>query len=299
MARLILSTNNITLENLPTGRKSNSELSESELSKALRYKLRETQDNFSYLKYFDEKAEGTQTQPQVSSLALEYLSGYYIPKVDVSASPLSEERSQYEITVKIFYLSRADMKNKEYANDAVKFVMRKLDIEYIDLLIVSFSRGLSDGEFEKEEDFSEEDIEENIATWTTLSHLKERGVVRKLGVADFNTSKLNKFLKRVRVSPKVNQLNVKNCCNVAPSLLELAKLEEIELLTHRDSRSILPNFLLSEILKLDLPSHSDQSSDDVENVLSSKWVVKYSAVIRDRGVIEYKGYFAAIELLKS
>ncbi|RKF61540.1 putative glutamate--cysteine ligase regulatory subunit [Erysiphe neolycopersici] len=303
MARLILSTNNIAFENLLTVRKPDSELSESELSEALRYKLRDTQDNFSYLKYLDDKAGGIQAQPQVPGLALEYLSGYYIPRVDLSALPLSEERSQYEITVKIFYLSRADMRNKEYANDAVRFVMRKLDIDYIDLLIVSFPKRLSDGEIEKE-DLSEEEIEENVATWTALSLLQERGIVNKLGVADFNTSKLDKFLKRVKVSPKVNQLNVKKCCNVAPSMIELAKLKKIELLTHNDSINILPNFSLSGILKLDgedadLRTHGNQSSDNVKNLLSSKWVVKYTAVVRDRGVIEYKGYFAAIELLKS
>lgn len=301
MARLILSTNNIISENLPTVGETNSGLSQSELIKSLHYNLQDTQANL-YLKYLnDDKTGGTQ---DLSGLDLEYLSGYYIPRVDVSASPLAEERSQYEITVKIFYLSRADMRNKEYANDAVRFVMRKLDIEYIDLLIVSFPRRLKNGEVEKDEDFYEEDIEENIATWTALSLLQERGIVKKLGVADFSTSRLDKFLKGAKVRPKVNQLNFKNCCNVAPSMLELAKLEKIELLTHRDSENILPDSSLSGILKLnrenaDLPSHSNQLLDDIKNTLSSKWVVKFTAAVRDRGVIEYKGYFAAIELQKS
>jgi glutamate--cysteine ligase regulatory subunit len=30
--------------------------------------------------------------------------------------------------------------------------------------------------------------------------------------------------------------------------------------------------------------------------LTPEWVVKYTAVVRDRGVIENKGYFAAAEL---
>lgn len=236
-------------------------------------------------------------------MTLEHLSGYYIPRADISTSPLAEQRSQYEITVKIFYLSEKDLRSKEYANDAIRFVLQKLDVEYIDLLIASFPNRLSNGETGKEnEDFSEEDIEENVATWTELTLLQEKGIVKRLGVADFNNNKLGKFLKRVKVRPQVNQMNLKNYCKITPSMQELARLEKIELLTHRDSRNMLQNFSLSEILKQDnedtnLSSHNDQSLDNVNNILSSKWVAKYTAVVRDRGVIEYKGYFVAIELL--
>ena len=105
----------------------------------------------------------------------------------------------------------------------------------------------------------------------------------------------------LNVRPEVDQINVKDCCNVPPPLIKLAKAENIELLTHFDCTDILPSGTLRELLGQG-PQGAGVLVEGQDGVcglrgdLIPQWVVKYTAVVRNRGVIENKGYFAAAEL---
>ena len=111
-----------------------------------------------------------------------------------------------------------------------------------------------------------------------------------------------RFLKRVQVRPTVNQINIKNCCNVPPPLVKLAKEQGIELLVHSDCTDILSRGTLRELLGPGLQGAGLLAADagaeggGLRGELTPQWVVKYTAVVRDRGVIENKGYFAIAEL---
>lgn len=220
-------------------------------------------------------------------------------------SGLAEERSQYDITVKLFYLPGADVKERaRYTKDAVSLVLKELGVQDVDLLILSFPGMSFDGDCEYEADRKNSEQgndEEEIESWAAVEELHQQGVAKRLGISEFGSEKLARFLARVKVRPEVDQINVRDCCNVPPPLIKLAKVENIELLTHFDCTNILPSGTLRELLGqgpqgAGVLSESQESREGLNGDLRPQWVVKYTAVVRDRGVIENKGYFAAAEL---
>ncbi|CZR52751.1 related to gamma-glutamylcysteine synthetase light chain [Phialocephala subalpina] len=312
MTRLILSTSNIMTGGPSIIRKPGADRSNLELTNSLRSNFLAAQQDYSpplsatngsSRDSYDE--DQPSHRPQASVWTARDGSDYYIPKIDWAISGLAEEPSQYDITVKLFYLKGADIKDRpQHTKDAVNLVLKELGVPAIDLLIVSFPGMSFDGDCEWEADkknSAQGNDEEEIESWPVLEELHNNGIVKKLGLAEFGSEKLSRFLARVKVRPQVDQVNVKDCCNVPPPLLKLAKMEQIELLTHNDCTDILPSGTLRELLGqgvrgAGILSETKRGLDGMKGDLTPDWVVKYTAVVRDRGVIENKGYFAAAEL---
>jgi len=249
--------------------------------------------------------DDTPSRPQPSIWTTRDGSDFYIPTIDWSLSGLEEERSQYDITVKLFYLPGADIKDRpKHTEDAIRLVLKELRVDNIDLLIVSFPGMSFEGDCEWEADkknSAQGNDKDELTSWPVLEDLHNQGIVKKLGLAEFGSEKLARFLSRVKVRPQVDQVNVKDCCNVPPPLLKLAKMEKIELLTHSDCSDILPSGTLRELLGqgergAGVLAETKRGIDGMKGDLKPEWVVKYTAVVHDRGVIENKGYFAAAEL---
>jgi glutamate--cysteine ligase regulatory subunit len=231
----------------------------------------------------------------------------YVPRIDWSGAGLQEEREQYEITLKLFFLpsARADQR-AAYIEAALGFVQKELQIKDVDLVIASFPGISFEGDCEWEADKKNGTMgndEEELQTWTTLEKFHEQGAIRRLGIAEFGSQNLAKFLSSVKVAPQVNQINIKNCCSVPPPLAELAKKDRIELLTHSDCTDILPAGTLRELLGPDPPGAGllagKGNPEGLQGDLVPQWVIKYTAVVKNRGVIENKGYFAGAELIES
>lgn len=231
----------------------------------------------------------------------------YVPRIDWSEAGLQEEPAQYDITVKLFFLETETVsKRAQHAKEALDLVLRELNAPAIDLLIVSFPGMSFEGDCEWEADrknATQGNDEEELATWAAIEQLHIAGLAKKVGLAEFGTEKLAKFLKNVQVRPAVNQINIKNCCNVPPPLLKLAKDESIELLAHSDCIDILPKGTLRDLLGPGLGgagilADPETETGGLQGDLAPQWVVKYTAVVRDRGVIENKGYFAGAELVE-
>lgn len=170
----------------------------------------------------------------------------------------------------------------------------------------------NDCEYEADKENSlQGNTEEEIATWPILEKLVEEGLVKRLGLAEYGSDKLKVFLsafsdqtsEKSRVRPQVDQINVRDCCNVPPPLISFAKQEGIELLTHTDCVDVLPSGTLRELLGQGAggagilsDGKRGREGDGMKGDVIPLWVVKYTAVVRDRGVIENKGYFAAADL---
>jgi len=111
---------------------------------------------------------------------------------------------------------------------------------------------------------------------------------------------LTKFLEQTRIKPSVNQINVRDCCVVPKPLILYAKQQQIELLTHNDCTNILPRGTLRQILGSGENGSGvlagEGNQDGLKGDVEPQWVVKYTAVVKDRGVVEGKGYFAVAEL---
>lgn len=234
----------------------------------------------------------------------------FVPSIDFSQSGLAEERSQYDITVKLFFLPHTSASERcKHTKEATDLVLRELHMSSIDLLIVSFP-GVSfdaDDEDEEEEEpnWSQngegEDLNAIAGTWQALEYLHDQGVALQIGVSEFGSERLQKFLPRTKVRPSVDQINVRDCCVVPKSLILYAKQEKIELLTHNDCTNVLPSGTVRELLGngekgAGILAGPDEGSDGLKGEVKPQWVVKYTAVVRDRGVIENKGYFAMAEV---
>lgn len=236
----------------------------------------------------------------------------YVPAIDFSISGLTEERSQYDITVKLFFLPNiAASRRSQHTYEAIDLVLRELHMPTIDLLIVSFPGVSFDAEDEEEgsDDSVDgrkdeaDDFDAMIETWRPLEVLHSRGIVAQIGLAEFGSERLQKFLPRTKVRPSVDQINVRDCCVVPKPLILYAKQEKIELLTHNDCTNILPKGTLRELLgssenRAGVLANADEGSEGLQGEVEPQWVVKYTAVVRDRGVIENKGYFAVAELVE-
>lgn len=235
-----------------------------------------------------------------------------MPSVDFENSGLAEEREQYEITVKLFFLPNKPASDRcAQAREAIKYVLKELHMPSIDLLIVSFP-GISfdaddedDGENNQEAeealnaDAQAESIDSMIATWKCLEQFHNEGVINRLGVSEFGTERLSKFLKKASVRPGVNQINVRDCCVVPRPLILYAKEQGIDLLTHSDCTNILPRDTVTELLGPGESGAGILGAGGMQGEAIPQWVIKYTAVIKNRGVIEDKGYFAAVEVQDS
>ena len=251
---------------------------------------------------------GDTGQPPLSAWTTREGDVLYVPSLDFSASGLAEERSQYDITVKLFYLPNAPTSRRcKHTEEAISLVLEELHVQSIDLLIVSFPDISFDADDEGEEmdeildgNKEAEQIDNILETWRTLEAFHKKGTIAQLGLAEFGSERLQRFLPRTQVRPSVDQINVRDCCVVPKSLILYAKQEGIELLTHNDCTNILPRGTVRELLGPSPKGAGVLAGPDGENGLKGdvepQWVVKYTAVVRDRGVIENKGYFAVAEL---
>ncbi|PHH88969.1 hypothetical protein CDD83_6805 [Cordyceps sp. RAO-2017] len=228
---------------------------------------------------------------------------WYIPRISWRAGGLREEASQYEITVKLFLLPDTPVAERErYAREALGLVSKELGVQTVDLLVISFPGMSFEGNCEWEADkinAQQGSLEDQVATWTVFEELHRQGVVKRLGVAEFGSQRLADFIARTAIRPAVDQINLRDCCNVPPPLKKLADDEGIELNVHTDCTDILPQGTLQELLGPGPQGAGvlgDAHNDGSHGTLSPQWVVRYVAFVRDRGVVENKGYFAGATL---
>ncbi|EAW09955.1 putative gamma-cysteine synthetase regulatory subunit [Aspergillus clavatus NRRL 1] len=258
----------------------------------------------------------TETEKNDTAASKKYLAwtseqndGLYIPAVDFSQRGLAEERSQYDITVKLFYLPGTPVSRRcAHTREAIDLVLKELQVDSIDLLIVSFPGILFDAEDDSDEEVSSDngseepdDFDSFIQSWRALEELHGQGMIAQLGVAEFGSERLARLLPHTKVKPSVDQINLKDCCVVPKSLILYAKQEKIQLLTHNDCNDVLPVGTTRELLGpgekgAGILASSPDADDGIKGDIEPQWVVKYTAVVKDRGVVENKGYFALADV---
>lgn len=234
----------------------------------------------------------------------------YIPSKTFQTGRLFEERSQYDITIKLFLLPKSSFSDwRRHLQEAIGAVLEELGVESVDLLIVSFPGIFFDAESEEKGDCGSASIsasdtellDATIEAWREIEILNAKGVALRTGIAEFGREQLQEFLPRTSRRPTVDQINVGDCHLLPESMMLFAKQENLELLTHSDCTNILPEGALRELLGqgekgAGVLAGSGSESNGLRGDATPQWVVKYTAVDRDRGVIENKGYFASVEL---
>ncbi|KAI5797463.1 hypothetical protein DFH27DRAFT_483828 [Peziza echinospora] len=221
---------------------------------------------------------------------------------------LKEARDAYDITAKLFYLrSVPGVLREMHTVSAVERTIRELGLGlglagggdsedgYLDLVIASFPGVTFDADDEEQE--QDQDLHEHLETYKHLTALHAAGKIKALGLSEFGSFRLRRFLSALKETeterdggasarPRVVQINVRDCCVVPKELIRFAKSEGIVLLTHNDGS-------VGGVVE----------RGDLEGVLGEgqleivpQWVVKYTAVVRDRGVVENKGYIVMAEV---
>ncbi|KAI0099435.1 Aldo/keto reductase [Daldinia grandis] len=313
MTRIILSTGNVILDGPSIIRKPGTYRSNLELTNSLRSNFSAAQKEYAFIlhngnghaSHSGQNGHSNRPAPEVWTEREE--STLYVPRIDWESAGLQEDRSQYEITVKLFFLPTAPPEKRiDYIKEALRLVKKELGVNDVDLLIASFPGLAFEGDCEWEADRKNATMgndEEEVNTWGLLEKLYNQGQIKQLGIAEFGTDKLKRFLEKVKIRPTVNQINIRNCCNVPPPLAKLAKDEGIELFTHHDSTDILPSGTLRELLGqgpqgAGVVADGEPNSSGLKGEIIPEWVVKYTAFVKDRGVIENKGYFASAETVE-
>ncbi|KAL8966544.1 MAG: hypothetical protein Q9183_003325 [Haloplaca sp. 2 TL-2023] len=234
----------------------------------------------------------------------------HIPSKIFQATELLEESSDYDITVKLFLLPKSFFHDwRRHLQEAVAAVLKELGVDSINLLIVSFPGISFDADTEGKGgcgsntiNASESELLDAILdAWKEVELMKSRGMVLQVGIAEFGVERLQKFLPKVKHRPTVDQINVRDCCVLPGPMMVFAKQENLELLTHNDCTNILPQGTLRDLLGggdhgAGVLAGSNPQCEGLNGDIRPEWVVKYTAVIRERGVIENKGYFASAEL---
>ncbi|KAG5918384.1 hypothetical protein E4U42_006875 [Claviceps africana] len=241
----------------------------------------------------------------------------YVPRINWQAAGLRDDANQYEITVKLFLLrpGTSVAERAQYVSEALALVEKELGTRTIDLLVASFPGVSFEGSCEWEADkknAQQGNLHEELATWAIFERLHREGIAKRLGVAEFGSEKLSAFVERASVPPVVDQISLHDCCSVPPPLKQLAESHGIELNVHRDCTDILPRGTLRELLGpgtrgANVLADEETSgrgqeeggaSSGLRGDLVPQWVVRYMAFVRDRGVIENKGYFAGADLVE-
>lgn len=193
----------------------------------------------------------------------------------------------------IFLVTKVWNDNHGYSNTIKSFEesVRKLGVEYLDLLLVHWPTKL------------------NSETWRAFEDLYELGKVRAIGVCNFKKGHLEELKKTSRIMPMVNQIEIHPCfcqkelvdyCKdnniqvVAWSPIMRGKLLEVPLmveLAEKYDRSIaqiaLRWHIQKDIIPIPKSSHYGRISDNI-NVfdfeLSNEDIIRIDALDRNENV---------------
>ncbi|CAG2236545.1 GCLM [Mytilus edulis] len=162
----------------------------------------------------------------------------------------------------------------ELLKEATNKALKELNVSFIETVLLALP------EFEDEDDLTLDVIK---PYWTCLEELVDSEAVLSLGIADLNKSLLEQLYNWARVKPHINQVNLESCCVMPKDLVEYAKDNDIQLLTHNDPRDILPTKSFQELISTNTTEKDGEGWDPL-------WVLRYSVLVKCRGIIKTKGY---------
>ncbi|KAM8888144.1 glutamate--cysteine ligase regulatory subunit isoform 2-T2 [Synchiropus picturatus] len=119
--------------------------------------------------------------------------------------------------------------------------------------------------------------------WEELQALVQNQKIAAIGTSDLDKDLLEQLYDWAQVKPSSNQVNLASCCVMPPDLTAFAKERDIQLLTHNDPKELMPAATFQEAVN---NGTGGQSSADWR----LEWVLRYSIIVKSRGIIKAKGY---------
>mmetsp|Transcript_6291 Transcript_6291/g.12516 ORF Transcript_6291/g.12516 Transcript_6291/m.12516 type:complete len:339 (-) Transcript_6291:249-1265(-) len=90
---------------------------------------------------------------------------------------------------------------KEAVVPALKKTLKDLGLEYLDLYLIHWPTG-----FAVEDSKFKFDLTPNTETWAAMEAAVGAGLVRSIGLSNFNVSQVDEILKVAKIKPSVNQI---------------------------------------------------------------------------------------------
>lgn len=126
------------------------------------------------------------------------------------------ERHQIFVTTKL----RAEFKTFAEATKAINESLAKLDLDYIDLMIIHSPKPWA--EFTKDAHY----FKGNLAAWQALEAAYQAGKIKAIGVSNFEEADLQNLLDHAKIKPMVNQI-LAHIGNTPLKLIEFAQKNNI------------------------------------------------------------------------
>ncbi|XP_049342039.1 glutamate--cysteine ligase regulatory subunit [Astyanax mexicanus] len=191
-----------------------------------------------------------------------------IPQNTEAITP--EEREELKVSVKLF-LSEADC---SAIGNAVDMACVSLGVSQLDSVIIA-PPPLPEGETLA--------LAHLQPLWEELEGLVRSQKVAAIGTSDLDKALLEQLYNWAQVKPSSNQVNLASCCVMPPDLTAFAKEFDIQLLTHNDSKEMISAEGFKEAVQ--------ESSKDLQVAdWRLEWVLRYSIIVKSRGIIKAKGY---------
>ena len=119
-------------------------------------------------------------------------------------------REELFITTKVL----AEIKDYEGAYNSVIESLKKLDLDYLDLILIHSPEPWIEFRNAKSDYF-----EENLEVWRALEKLYKEGKVKAIGVSNFRIKDLENLLKHCKIKPMVNQC----LCHIGNTPMDVIK----------------------------------------------------------------------------
>lgn len=191
-----------------------------------------------------------------------------VPQATEAITP--EEREELKVSAKLF-LCESDQSS---IRDAVEMACVTLAVSQLDSVIIA-PRGLQEGESQT--------LSHLQPLWEELEALVQSQRVAAIGTSDLDKELLEQLYNWARVKPSSNQVNLASCCVMPPDLTAFAKTFDIQLLTHSDPKELMSAASFQEAIQ-------ESSSDLRVADWRLQWVLRYSIIVKTRGIIKAKGY---------
>lgn len=196
-----------------------------------------------------------------------------ISNAALSKTYSEERRTKLKISAKIF-LNEVEPR---LVRNAIENVCTTLNVRDIDTAIVSFPEKIPG-------DYIEDSFSKILAVWREIEAMVQEGLIKHVGVTDFDKAAMNELYQSADVKPTIDQIRMPSCCTIPDELVEFSELYDIELLSHDDSVDILPKKSFQNIMEDKFPNSTSASE------WLPSYVVRYSAIAKYRGIVRSKGY---------
>ncbi|CAL1593713.1 unnamed protein product [Knipowitschia caucasica] len=194
-----------------------------------------------------------------------------IPEATDAITP--EEREELKVSAKLF-LCESD---KSSIKEAVNLACQTLAVSQLDSVIIA-PPGPPEG--------ATQALAHLQPAWEELEALVHSQQIAAIGTSDLDKDLLEQLYNWAQVKPSSNQVNLASCCVMPPDLTAFAKEFDIQLLTHNDAKELMSAAAFQQALQ---EGTQDLSVADWR----LEWVLRYSIIVKSRGIIKSKGYLVS------